>query len=242
MGPKLKIFIILSAISISRQSFSINKAEEERLSGFAEHYAEGKKIDKARADGERAFFEESEQWEALRRNEYSEFKKQKKAAEIADDGPEFKQDAKDKKQDAIQYEESRKEFQKLKANERAISRESKKLPSELQELQVYSDRPRYDYSKRPLFGARYKWQGALSGSASSGSNFGGYNSGSGGSNFPSPPSFDDGGYIPAPNLPDDSDFPPPPPPPGFGDDSLGGGFGSDMPPPPPPPPPNFQDF
>lgn len=239
--PRNLLFIFIVS-ALSQQSFAAG-AEEERLSGFAKHQSNNKQFDKARAQGERAFLEEVEQWESQRQRQAEAYRKTKKVGQMPDDGPEANADAADKKKIATQYEQTRRQYveQKLKTEE-TLSREAKHLPSEAQELGIDSLRPRYDYKKRSLYGAKPKYgaeKGNLS-SAGSGSSSGGSGS------FPPPPSFDDfsgssgNGYVPAPNLPQDfGDIPPPPPPPpppAFGDD-FGGGYGTDFIPPAPQAPP-----
>ncbi|MDG0816379.1 hypothetical protein [Bdellovibrio svalbardensis] len=238
-----KLIFLLLLSTFSREGFAAG-AEETRLLGFAEHQNNGKQFDKARAQGERGYLEESEQWENQRQRELADYKKSKKSKEMDDDGPEFKADALAKKQFDVEYQQTRKEFIEKKSQEEKLSRADKKLPTEAQELGLDMERPRYEYRKRAAFGGKPKFGSAAA--AAGGSSYGG---GSGGSSFPPPPTFDDfsgggGGYVPAPNLPEDfGDVPPPPPPPppGFGEDTFGGGYGTDFAPPPPPPPPFGED-
>jgi hypothetical protein len=116
-------------------------------------------------------------------------------------------------------------------------------------LGLDTERPRYDYRKRAMFGAKQKLgSSASSGPSGSGStpSFGGRGS------LPPPPTFDDisgadNGYVPAPNMDDFGDIPPPPPPPppmydGGTPDFGGGTGGGDFIPPPPNNFPEDNDF
>lgn len=234
MSLSKKLIFLMLLTSISRAGYAAGK-EETRLRGFAEHQNENEQFDKARQRGERAFYEELDQWEAQRHRQLDDYKKTKKEKEMTDDGPEFRADAAAKKEVAKDYEKTRKAYSLEKANEEKLSREDKKLPTEAQELGLDSERPRYDYRKRAAFGAKPKFGSNAGSSSGSSPSFGG-------GNFPPPPTFDDfsgggGGYVPAPNLPEDfGDVPPPPPPPpppGFGGDDA---FPNDFSAPPPPPP------
>ena len=239
--PRKLIFLLLLS-TLAQRSFAAG-AEEERLRGFAEHQSEDSQFDKARTQGERAYLEEAEQWENQRQRELDGFKKSKKEKEMTDDGPEFRADAADKKKLADEYDKNRRDYL-AQSHKDQVDREQKHLPTEAHELGLDELRPRYDYRKRAIFGAKTKvgsvGGGRFGGGSSSGSNTG----------FPPPPTFDDfggsgssGGYVPAPNLPEDfGDVPPPPPPPppGFGNDTFGGGFDNgsgDFTAPPPPPMP-----
>lgn len=234
-------FITLVSASTSWAQTS----EVERLSGFAQHQKNYEQFDKAREKGERAFLEEEEQWENQRKRDLQIYKREKKSQFVSEDGPEAKADALAKKQYEIFIEKERKAYAERKSKQKEVRREAENLPSEMQELGLADNRPRYDYRKRSLYGAPSKYGKLQGGSGSSGGGSFGGGSGSSGTSFPPPPTFDDfgdGGYVPAPNMSDDfGDVPPPPPPPppGFGDDS--GGFGSGEFIPPPPPPPSFGE-
>lgn len=230
LSKKLLFFLLLS--TFSREAFSAG-ADEVRLRGFAEHQSDGVQYDKARAQGERGYLEEVEQWDNQRQREAEEYRKLKKSKEMPDEGPAFKADAEDKKLAAVEYEKTRRAYLAEKLQDDKLSHADKTLPTEIQELGLDRERPRYDYRKRAVFGGKPKFGQTANA-----------NSGGAKSNFPAPPSFEDfggagGGYVPAPNMPEDfGDVPPPPPPPppGFGEENFGGGYGNDFPPPPPPPP------
>lgn len=215
-------------------------SEKGRLSGFNDHKKEQGQFDTARSKAERAHLEEEEQWENQKQRNLLEYKKGKKQVGVTEDGPEAKADAKVKKKYVEDYEKNRQEYVQEKSKQQELSRKALNLPSENQELGLDEIRPRYDYRKRVLYGARPKY-GKMPGSSGSSPGSSSF-SGSPSPSFPPPPPFEDygDGYVPAPNMPDDfGDIPPPPPPPGFGDE-FGG---SDSFPPPPPPPPPFEgDF
>ncbi len=215
-------------------------SEKERLSGFAEHQLKQKRFEEARIKGERAYLEEEEQWEHEKNRNLQEYKTEKKKAVVNDLGPAAKADAAAKKAYEDEYELARRAYTKKRSDQQSVVRDSKTLPSEAQELGLNEERPRYDYSKRVLFGAQPKYGKSVSG----GGVRGGGSRGSispGGTSFPPPPTFDDfgggdSGYVPAPTMPEDfGDIPPPPPPP-LPMDDFGGGESMDFPPPPPPPP------
>lgn len=237
--------LILASTLIS--SLAVAKvSEKERLSGFAEHQSRNAQFDKARLQGERAYFEEEEQWENQKNRELSEYKKNKKQVAMSEDGPEAKADEAEKKRYELAQAEAKKQYILEKGPDEQIDRQALHLPSEARELGIEGEGPRYDYRKRALYGARPRYgKASPSYGSSSGSSSPSFSGSS--SNFPPPPTFDDfgeGGYVPAPNMPDDfGDVPPPPPPPppAFGDDFGGFGGGTSDFPPPPPPPPSFED-
>lgn len=245
MNPLLSFTLILTAFIVSSwgSEAAAQISEAERLSGFAKHQKENSQYDKARQQGERAFLEEEEQWENKKMRALQEFKKQRKDRFVQDDGPEFQEDAAQKKKRLLQYEKDRELYAQDRKKKKSFDRQALGLPSEIQELGLDQDRPRYDYRKRASFGATPKYgKNSPSSSGSSGGSYGG--GGSSSPSFPPPPSFDDfqdGGYLPAPTLNDDymGDIPPPPPPPPFGGDMGFSGEGDF--PPPPPPPPTFGD-
>lgn len=234
-------FALLLGASAGAQS-----SEKDRLSGFAEHYEDQERFGRAREQGEKAYFEEEEQWENQKSRALKDYKATKKSESMSDEGPEAKADATAKKEYLDSYEKERRTYAKERAKQDVVVRENANLPSEAQELGLDRERPRYDYSKRALYGAQPKYG---KGAPGSGGTFGGESPRAispGGTSFPPPPTFDDfsdndGGYVPAPNIPEDyGDVPPPPPPPPI---PMGDDFGgeSDFPSPPPPPPPPFNE-
>jgi hypothetical protein len=225
-------------------------SEVDRLSGFAKHQSNDEQYDKARIQGEREYLEEVEQWEHKKERELQAYKtiSKDRRVDMDEDSPDAKADAVQKKKLAEQYEEDRKKHSLSRAKNKSFDRQALGLPSEIKELGLDQERPRYDYRKRASFGATTKL--GKNTFKSSGSSSGGYSGGGGGGSRggnsfpPPPPAFDDfqdgGGYLPAPTLNDDymGDIPPPPPPPPpFGGEGMGGGI-NDFP---PPPPPTFGD-
>lgn len=237
-------YLFQSVFLLLLTSFSwAQTSEKTRLSGFEDYKKEQGQFDTARSKGERAHLEEEEQWEYQKNRNLEAYKKTKKQVLMKEDGPEAKEDMAMKKKYADQYEKEKQIYLKDKSKQEKVVRENLNLPSEAQELGLQETRPRFDYRKRSLYGARQKY-GKMPGSSGSSSGSSSSYSGSSGPSFPPPPTFDDfgdGGYVPAPNMPDDfGDVPPPPPPPSFRNDF--GGSDSFPPPPPPPPPFDGSDF
>lgn len=233
------IFILISILFC--MSVQAQISEKERLSGFAEHQMKQKRFDEARNKGERAYLEEEEQWEHEKNRSLQEYKAAKKKAFVNDMGPAAKADAADKKAYEDEHELARRAYTEKRSRQQTVVRDSKNLPTEAQELGLHEERPRYDYSKRVLFGAQPKYgKAGPGGGLQGGGTRGGFTPG--GTSFPPPPTFDDfgggdTGYVPAPTMPEEfGDFPPPPPPPPMPMDDFGGSESMDFPPPPPPPP------
>lgn len=204
--------------------------DEDRLAGFAEHKAGDKVIGREREKGKTAYYEELERWERARKAALDQHKKQVKATSPVEGGPEYREQKRKVRAERDQAEKTRLEYVRQK-NAVLSKKRSKIAVSEEEELGLTEKRPRYDVTKRALFGAKPKY-GAAAGSTPS---YGG--GGFGGGNSPPPPPPEDfppgDAYIPPPPVPeyDGSEFPPPPPlpAPSFED--------GDFPPPPPPPPP-----
>lgn len=228
-------FIFLSCLSWGQND------DKGRLSAFEEHKKEQLQFESARAKGERAYLEEEEKRENQKNRNLQEYKKTKKEILMTEDGPEAAEDAAVKKRFAENYEKELKAFTAKQKRQENLDRKKLKLPSEAQELGLDEPRPRYDYRRRSVYGAKPKFGKGTDVGSSRGGSLPSRGSAPGGSapSFPPPPSFDDfgdDGYVPAPNMDDFGDVPPPPPPPPlpFGGDD--GGV-DDFPPPPPPPPP-----
>lgn len=202
----------------------VNHDEEaKRRSGFMEHKQENQIFDREREKAKNLWLEELEQWERERRAALLDYKKTEKIKSPEEGGVEHQEDRRFKQSLKREYESAEKEYLKEKS---LSSRQRQKniALSEEEELDLYVNRPRYDFKRRQ----RYKGKiSSFGSSGSSGSSFGGGNDG-----FPAPPSFEGFGnenYVPPPVMPDaPEDFPPPPPP------TFDSG---DFPPPPPPPPP-----
>ena len=177
------------------------------------------------------FLEQQEKWEMTRERGLAEYRSRQQDKSPTDDGPEYKEDQKIKRQEYLKKEQAR--LSVVQTRQKITARQSPlDALQELEELNIDQTRPRFDLRKR----GKNKWVGkdGKSNSGSSGS--------SGSSGFAPPPAaFDDfpqPEYMPAP-MDNFEDIPPPPPPPINFDGSMGfggvdSGFG-DIPPPPPPP-------
>ena len=226
---KLSSAVILCIFSASSVwgAKGVIEAETERLQGFVPHREKNQQLDRERENGEQAYLEEQEIWDLQQKRALAEYKKNKKVSPPLDEtSAEYKQDKKAKEQEALLLEKAR-----IKYAQEQVDFDRSKLKgvvSEEEELDLFVDRPRYDYRKRATFGGKTAL-GLKSGSAGGG--FGGSSSGprfggsdSPGADFPPPPVFDDfvepppvappedGGFVPPPFDPTD-DIPPPPPPP-----------------------------
>ncbi|MGE5085177.1 MAG: hypothetical protein ACM3MG_02690 [Bacillota bacterium] len=239
-------FVAILFCSVVSSAAHAVSSEEIRLLGFAEHQKNNKQFDKAREQGEKAYLEETEQWELGRNRDLQEYRKTKKSQAMADDGPEARADEVERKKYQENYDKVRREYVLEKSKDQALERSAKGLPTEAQELGLDQERPRYDYKKRAYFGAK---PGKRVPSPSSGGGSGSGSVGGGNNNatpFPQPPAFDDfdNGYVPAPNIsPEDfGDVPPPPPPPAPIPGTFDNGFGGEGVPAPPAPFPEESDF
>lgn len=211
------------------------EAEIRRLRGFSEHQRNQAEFDREREKGEKDQIEENMAWEALKEKNLIQFKKIKAAEVLPDNSKDLAIDEAVKKEQAREYEVSRKEYSKSVQN---FDRSKyKDLVTEDVELGLDAERPRYDLKKRALFGAQVRYgKVTTKPGTSSSSSGGGSPSYTPPSSFPPPPStppYDDfgDGYIPPPADGFGDDFPPPPPPPPppiFEEDGF-------IPPPPPPP-------
>lgn len=241
----LRNFIRIILILINLSAYS-QVDDNRRLSGFAEHKKYQKKFDAFRESKVNEFIKEKEQEEKEREQAAENYRKKKKLAHNLEEGPEYQEYLREVRHRQQRYHEATEEYKREKALDRA--KIEKRHLSEEEELGLNEENPRYDYSKRCIYGGYSKLckklagpGGANSGSGSAG-RFGGGNSSSGGGGFPPPPppTFDDFGddYIPPPNFSEDGELLPPPPP------MMNDDFGdSPLPPPPPLPPlPGDGDF
>jgi hypothetical protein len=218
-----------------------HQLEQERLSGYKDHVVESQIYDRERLRSYRAFLESVEKDIFEKNKALRDFKKMKKLEKQESDAVEDYQAFLDsKKKEDKEYEIAKKEYQKNKKIGQAI--EAKRDFTEAEELGIFVERPRYDYKKRALYGAKPTYKTAAKSSNSGGS------SGSGSGNYTPPDFAADSGYIPPPpppppDMPNDTfydEIPPPPPPPMPGADFGDGGMGDGYIPPPPPPPPMFD--
>lgn len=225
--------------------------DEDRLSGFREYVRQQKVFDREREKAEQAYLEEKEEWERQRQLAIKDYKKEKKVSSPLEGGPEYREYLSQLKDKNKEREEIRQTYSREKA--RMLSQKRRKIDvTEAEELGLKQARPRYEVSKRVLYGApspygksgsqangggrRYTPPSSSNRFSSPGSAF----QGEAGGDFPPPPSFD-GSDLPPPPPIDYEDLPPPPPPDSFEVDEFPPppDFG-DLPPPPPPPP--VDDF
>ncbi|HRO66417.1 MAG TPA: hypothetical protein PL182_02510, partial [Pseudobdellovibrionaceae bacterium] len=143
--------------------------DENRRSGFQEHQDQQKVFDRERAKGERAFIEEQEEWERQRQASIAEYKKEKKLASPAENGPEHREYLKEVEAEKKEREKTTHDYARLK--EAMAKRTGKRVSlTEEEELGIPEKRPRYDVGKRVLYGAPSKFAtGGTSGGSFGGS-------------------------------------------------------------------------
>lgn len=237
IGMNLPVYFMFSLVFAlsARARVQEHEMEHERLSGYKEYVEESQVYERERLRSYRAYLESVEKDLFEKNKALRDFKKnqkiEKQESDEADNYSEYLEaQAKDQKTADIALEE----FKRNQRRSRAI--EAKRDFTEEEELGIFVERPRYDYKKRAMFGAKPKYKSAAK-------------SGSGGGSGASAPDFaTDSGYIPPPpppmpaelpNEPFYDEIPPPPPPPlPFPGDYGNGEMGGDgyIPPPPPPPP------
>lgn len=232
----LALALAISAPTIVTARIEEHEMDKERLSGYKDHIVENQIYDRERLRSYRAYLETVEKELFDRDKSLKDFKKQKKdnvAKHSEVKG--YQEYLKERRQEDRNYAEALKEYKKNEKKSRAV--EARRDFSEEEELGIFVERPRYDYKKRAMYGAKPKYKIATS--------KGGATSSGGGSNTYNPPPDIgvDSGYIPPPpppppdmpfNEPFFDEIPPPPPPPPMGD--FGNEFGDGYIPPPPPPP------
>lgn len=234
-------FILVSTVWLQPAQGRIqeHEMEQERLSGYKEYVDENQIFDRERLRSYRAYLESVEKDLFEKSKSLRDFRKTKKIekqeSDEIDNYKEFlSEQLKQDKADNVAMQEYRKNQRKSKAIQ------DKRDFTEEEELGIFVERPRYDYKKRALYGAKPKYKIATK--AGSGA-------GGGGASSPSPDFATDSGYIPPPppplpaempNEPFYDEIPPPPPPPFPADFGNGGEMGDGYIPPPPPPPPMFD--
>ena len=235
-------FVCILAGGISHARIEEYELEQERLSGYKGQVIETQVFDRERLRSYRAYLESLEKELFDKKRALRDFKREQTKQDKKDEeSHSFEIFEKEKRDELREQEEARVEYKKNKRKSQAI--EATRDFTEEEELGIYVERPRYDYKKRALYGAKPKFKIAVSkgGGGSAGA--------SGSSDFGT-----DSGYIPPPpppaippGLPDipnepfyDEIPPPPPPPPMPNEFGNGGEFGDGYIPPPPPPPPMFD--
>ncbi len=231
----LMLSLVLALPALAR--IQEHEMEQERLSGYKEYVEESQIYERERLRSYRAYLESVEKDIFEKNKALRDFKKTKKIEQQeSDEADNYKEYLEAQKKEQKTIDIALQEYRKNQRRSKTI--ESKRDFTEEEELGIFVERPRYDYKKRAMYGAKPKYKSAAK-------------SGSGGSSGSSVPDFaTDSGYIPPPpppmpaelpNEPFYDEIPPPPPPPlPFPGDYGDGGMGDGYIPPPPPPPPMFD--
>lgn len=222
----LSLFIITPALARVQE----HEVEQARLSGYKEYIEENQAYERERLRSYRAYLESVEKDMFEKNKALHDFKRNKKIEQQESDEPDnYKDYLAEQKKDEKNADIALQEYKKNQRRSKLM--EARRDFTEEEELGIFVERPRYDYKKRAMYGAKPKYKTAEK-SISEG----------GGSAFPAVPDFaTDSGYIPPPppppmNEPFYDEIPPPPPmpfPADYGDGDMGDGY---IPPPPPPPP------
>ncbi|MBX2986639.1 MAG: hypothetical protein KF802_01970 [Bdellovibrionaceae bacterium] len=226
------LLLVLAGSAVAHADPTPPSWDENRRAGFFEHRRNERVFDREREKGRTAYLEELEKWERQRAAAIAEYKKRRHAQSPREGGPEDREDQTRRQSQARDMRKHEAEYIRQKQAMLKRGRQRSGLSDE-RELGLDTQRPRFEVSKRQLFGAP---------GAKGGSSFGGAGGGGGATpNFPPPPSYNEdfggagSGYIPPPPMSEYEDMPPPPPGVGVPFES-GEGF------PPPPPVPDFGDF
>ncbi len=209
-----------------------------RLKSLREEKKNNKIYEEERERSLGTYLEDQEKWDLAREKGLAEYRKQKKTLSPAEDGPEYREDQRERKK-ALEKAEKSRETQVRTRNQILNQNPGVVAHLEDEELGLLELRPRYELR----FRGKNKWNrnSGAAGSRSSG----------GGSTYTPPNDLDSGfpppplDYTPAPPPMDSyEEVPPPPPPPGY---DYGAGAGmpydsgyGDVPPPPPPPPMDYD--
>ena len=211
---------------------------QQRRKGFKKQTEDQKIFNLEREKGLALFLEEQEKFDQARDRGISEYKKTKQKP-MDESSPEFFADLKEKKMREVVLENARKLH--VKTRDQIVSQyDASAHQSEMTELELYNQRPRYDLRKR----YKNKWtqQGQKSTGSTSSSFGGGAPVPENPMDFPAPVD-----YAPQP-IENFEEIPPPPPIPydptgGQGYPTYDSGYGdAAIPPPPPPPPDGGWDF
>lgn len=238
-GMNLPVCLMLSLAFVLPALARIqeHEMEQERLSGYKEYVEESQIYERERLRSYRAYLESVEKDLFEKNKALRDFKKTKKIEQQEnDEADNYKEYLDVQKKEQKTADIALQEYRKNQRRSKTL--ESKRDFTEEEELGIFVERPRYDYKKRAMYGAKPKYKSAAK-------------SGSGGSSGSSTPDFaTDSGYIPPPpppmpaeipNEPFYDEIPPPPPPPmPFPGDYGNGDMGDGYIPPPPPPPPMFD--
>lgn len=118
-----------------------------RLRSYKDEVKNNQIHDSEREKALAEFLEEQERWELLRERGLTDYLKQKKVEALTENSPEFRAYQKELELQEKEYEKSRqRHLRTMRAINNSHQQELQKLES--QELQLYSDRPRFDLRKR----------------------------------------------------------------------------------------------
>ncbi|MCB0368357.1 MAG: hypothetical protein KDD45_02690 [Bdellovibrionales bacterium] len=210
------------------------ESEMKRLDGFRQFKKDSQAYDYEREKAYSAYLENLEKEAFDREKAIEDYRKNKKKTKPLEDTPAYLDDLQVKLAWQKKYEE---DLQSYKAQREAFFYKKQHRPfSEEYELDILSNRPRYEYQKRALYGAKPKYKkvpmNEYGGAPASGMPY-----------LPSDAGNDSSDIPPPPPLPPDisqpflDEIPPPPPMPMDGGyDYNGDGNDGDFIPPPPPPP------
>lgn len=245
MKLSVRVLFILTSVCLSLSAVATEDTDlaqklnqelsfnQQRRKGFKKQSDDLKIFNREREKGLALFLEEQEKFDIERERGLSDHKKNKMKS-LDESSPEYLADLKVKNERNKWLEEARKVH--VKTRNQVISQYSDTdHASEMEELELYNNRPRYELRKR----YRNKWVKNSSKPSSSGSSFGG------GAPVPENPMDFPAPVDYAPQPIENFDEMPPPPPPIPFDQSQGfdSGFGdAPLPPPPPPAPEGGWDF
>lgn len=224
-----RIATLMGIVGVSSLSWS-QESEFERLDGFKTQKKENAILDREREKGYAAYLESLEKEAFEKKQALEDYKKAKKLVKPSEDTAYYKQYLMEQSKREKEYDENLKEY--LREKKKWSFKNFKRPFSEEFELDIFLHRPRYDYKKRAMYGAKPKYK--ISPGASS----------SGGGSYVPPDLGRDSGFIPPPPPPMEpmepfiDDMPPPPPP--MPMDGMGDFNNDGFIPPPPPPPPMFD--
>lgn len=193
-------------------------AKASRMQDFLEHHQRQEKIDSIREKGLSEYLDEVNDWELQRLKALKNYKPITTGDDFETTRKSYLEFKAQKREEQMEMEEARRKY--VKTQRAQTSLEISDL-DEMVELGLLEDRPRYNYKKRVLYGAKSKYKMG-SGAGSTATN-----------TLPDHNTEQFNNFVPPP-APPEMDFPEPPPPPSFED----GDFPA---PPPPPPPPSFDD-
>jgi hypothetical protein len=231
---KIKCAFILGTLFFLSSSMA-QQSEVERLRGFKRFKNQNKMFDAEREEGYTEYLEDLEKDLLRQHRALAEFKKKRRLEVPLEETKYYQQYLNSKKEEQDEYDESLEGY--LKEQKKWGSEKFKRPFSEEFELDIVSDRPRYEIKKRALYGGKPKYEKKSAASGAPGMSSGAKSSNSGGSgksegSVPPP--------LPPPGEPFYEDIPPPPPPPPMPMEGMED-FGNDgFIPPPPPPPPMFD--